>query len=118
MAEANSPAFMYARMIANSVNLNDKRTQKVLATSCPYCAGQKVSKENNLKFLFPEIAKEWHYEKNYPHKPEDLTKSSGKKVWWLCSNGHEWKTAVQVRTGKKKSNCPYCGNHYTIRKSK
>ena len=95
-----------------------KRTQKVLATSCPYCAGQKVSKENNLKFLFPEIAKEWHYEKNYPHKPEDLTKSSGKKVWWLCSNGHEWKTAVQVRTGKKKSNCPYCGNHYTIRKSK
>lgn len=94
-----------------------KRTIKLSATSCPYCAGQKVSNENNLKFLFPEIAKEWHYEKNYPNKPEDLTKRSGKKVWWLCSKGHEWKTAVHTRTGKK-TNCPYCRNHYTIRKSK
>ncbi len=93
------------------------RTEKTAPTGCPYCAGQKVGKENNLKFLFPEIAKEWHYEKNYPLKPEDLTKSSGKKVWWLCSEGHEWKTAVHARTGKK-TKCPHCGNHYTTRHSK
>jgi hypothetical protein len=93
------------------------RTEKTAPTGCPYCAGQKVGKENNLKFLFPEIAKEWHYEKNYPLKPEDLTKSSGKKVWWLCSKGHEWKTAVHARTGKK-TKCPHCGNHYTTRNSK
>ena len=29
-------------------------------SGCPYCSGQKVSEDNNLLFLFPEIAKEWH----------------------------------------------------------
>ena len=25
--------------------------------NCPYCSNQKVSKENNLKFLFPNLTK-------------------------------------------------------------
>ena len=74
--------------------------------NCPYCSNQKVSKENNLKFLFPNIAKEWHPTKNNNLRPEDVTKRSGKKVWWLCSKGHEWNTPVHIRTTGK--NCPYC----------
>ena len=27
---------------------------------CPYCSGNKVGKDNNLLFLIPEIAKQWH----------------------------------------------------------
>jgi len=76
---------------------------------CPYCGGSKVNEENNLKFLFPEIAKEWHPTKNGDLKPENIVKSSGKKVWWLCPKGHEWIAKVAHRSNG--SNCPYCSNN-------
>jgi very-short-patch-repair endonuclease len=79
--------------------------------NCPYCSGHKTSKENNLKFLFPNIAKEWHPTKNGKLRAEDVTKRSGKKVWWLCSQGHEWLSIIASRTNRKKpSGCPYCFN--------
>ena len=74
--------------------------------NCPFCSGKKVSKENNLEFLFPEIAKEWHPTKNSNLKPEDVTKGSNKKVWWKCIKGHEWKTFIYSRTSGR--NCPKC----------
>ena len=74
------------------------RTQKTAPTGCPYCAGQKVGTDNNLKFLFPEIAKEWHPTKNGVLGPEDVTKTSSKKVWWLCKKGHEWEARIDYRT--------------------
>ncbi len=82
------------------------RTAKI-GTGCPYCANKKASTTNNLKFLFPEIAKEWHPTKNGDLKAEDVVKKSGKKVWWLCAKNHEWKTSVNSRTDSK-SNCPKC----------
>lgn len=60
--------------------------------------------------LFPEIAVEWHPIKN---KSLDITKvsyGSAKKVWWICSNGHEYQARVDSRTGQKRG-CPYCNNH-------
>jgi very-short-patch-repair endonuclease len=84
-------------------------SRTILETNCPFCCGIKVSKENNLKFLYPEIAKEWHPTKNGNFKPEDVTKSSNKKVWWLCDKGHEWQAAVFNRTKeRRKKNCPFC----------
>jgi len=83
-------------------------TNRTSGLNCPYCSGQKVSKENNLKFIFPNIAKEWHPIKNKDLKPEDVTKASGKKVWWLCSKGHEYKHSVSYRA--RGMNCPYCAN--------
>ena len=78
-------------------------------TNCPYCSGKKVSKENNLKFLFPDIAKEWHPTKNNKLKPEDVTKGSHKKIWWLCPERHEYKTNIFHRTTGH--NCPYCSGN-------
>jgi len=78
-------------------------------TNCPFCTGKKVSKENNLKFLFPKIAKEWHPTKNGKLRSEDFTKGTAKKVWWLCSKGHEWKAVIVNRTNGQ--NCPYCSGH-------
>ena len=75
--------------------------------NCPYCSGHKVSKENNLKFLFPEIAKEWHLTKNSNLKPEDVTQGSGKKVWWKCEKNHEWEAFISSRIYYGR-NCPYC----------
>lgn len=84
---------------------------------CPYCNSTIASSDNSLKSIFPEVAKEWHYEKNAPLTPENVTRASGKKVWWLCNNDpdHEWEAVIRNRTTLK-SKCPECENEIkTIR---
>lgn len=74
---------------------------------CPYCAGKKVLKGyNDLETLNSTLAKEWNYEKNNGLKPEDVLPNSGQKVWWKCSQGHEWQAVIQNRTNGR--GCPYC----------
>ena len=80
---------------------------------CPYCAGLYVIKgENDLQTINPLLAKEWNYEKNGNLKPEDFTASSGKKVWWKCSKGHEWETTIYNR--HRGTGCPYCSGNKVL----
>lgn len=74
-------------------------------SGCPYCTNQKVNEENSLKTNYPEVAKQWDYEKNN-FGPEDVTSGSEKRVWWKCEKGHIWKALVLNRTHG--SGCPYC----------
>lgn len=83
-------------------------------SACPYCSNRKVCETNSLANNFPEIAKEWNYEKNGDLLPENVIKGSGKKVWWKCEYGHEWQTAVYSRTGTKKTKCPICRKNYSL----
>ena len=75
---------------------------------CPYCSGNYVLDGfNDLATLYPNIAIEWNYEKNGQLKPNHVTFGSGRKVWWLCENGHEWQAAINNRTSNNRG-CPYC----------
>lgn len=75
---------------------------------CPYCSGNYVLDGfNDLATVFPNIAKEWNYERNGQLKPNNVTFGSGKKVWWKCDKGHEWQTAINNRTSNNRG-CPYC----------
>lgn len=65
---------------------------------CSVCSGQQVGKYNNLAYKFPEIAKEWHSTKNGDLTPDKVTYGSGKKVWWLCPNNHEYFSSIASRT--------------------
>lgn len=56
---------------------------------------------------FPELVAEWHPSKNGSKLPEDTNYGSGIKLWWLCSEGHEWQASPNTRTNLK-SGCPYC----------
>lgn len=73
---------------------------------CPFCAGLKVFKGyNDLQTSNPTLANEWNYEKNNGLTPLDVTPNSNKKVWWKCSEGHEWQATISNRnhgTGCKK----------------
>ena len=76
---------------------------------CPYCAGQKaINGVNDLATINPKLASEWHPTKNGRLKPEEIMSNSGKKVWWICEKGHEWKTAIISRN--KGGGCVICGN--------
>lgn len=61
---------------------------------------------NSLAYNYPELVKEWNAEKNGDISPYDISKSSGKKMWWKCGKGHEWKAVVSSRI--KGNGCPYC----------
>lgn len=77
---------------------------------CPYCAGIHPD-TRSLEKVYPEIAKEWNYEKNGELLPSHISKSSAVRVWWKCSKGHEWQTSVNNRTSSHHSGCPYCMGH-------
>ena len=61
---------------------------------------------NDLATTNPTLAKE--ISPNSKIKATEVTISSGKKLLWKCSKGHEWKSAVNNRSGGK--GCPYCSN--------
>ena len=56
----------------------------------------------------PILISEWNYEKNGDLSPEDFASNSGKKIWWKCSEGHEWQATVANRNYE--NNCPICQN--------
>ncbi len=59
--------------------------------------------ERSISFLYPEIASEWHYEKNHPLVPEQFTPSSRRKVWWKNRKGREWQADILSRTRVQKA---------------
>jgi hypothetical protein len=79
---------------------------------CPFCSNHRVSKTNNLLKIYPEIAKEWHPEKNEGLTPDKVLFNSGKKVWWKCDKGsdHEWPAVVNDRTPPNPKGCSVCAN--------
>jgi hypothetical protein len=79
---------------------------RVSGYGCPYCAGKRAGKDNNLKKTFPKVASEWHPKKNKDLTPRDVTPGSGKKVWWICKKEHEWESSISDRTDGH--GCPYC----------
>jgi len=80
-------------------------------TGCPYCSNKKVSKNNSLAALHPELAAQWHPTKNGKQTPEQVVSGSSKPVWWKCPKGpdHEWQERVIKRTSRA-FNCPFCAN--------
>ncbi len=77
---------------------------------CPYCAGQKPTADRNFATEYPELVKEWNWEKNGNKKPVDFTPRSQSKVWWKCEKGHSWKAPIVNRTRDTKNLCPVCLN--------
>ncbi|MBR2848279.1 MAG: hypothetical protein IKB87_02355 [Clostridia bacterium] len=85
-----------------------------IGNGCPYCAGQKVLKGyNDLQTVNPTLAKEWNYEKNNGLTPADVMPNSKEKVWWKCSNGHEWQAVLYSRNNG--TGCPYCAGKKVLK---
>lgn len=103
--EANSKKLLFY-----CFNCEDKFTCSWISIfsgqGCGICAGQQIGKYNNLKYLYPELAKEWH--PNNKLKPSEVTIGSDERVMWICSNcSYEWETVIYSR-GKYKTGCPSC----------
>ena len=92
--------------------VNDRNSGK----GCHICAKSKqkesyrenrIKKYGSLMDNAPEIADEWHPEKNGNLTPDKVLVGTNQKVWWLGKCGHEWQAVVASRTIQK-SGCPVC----------
>lgn len=79
---------------------------KKKSIDCLYCKRRRPSHEFNFASVYPEVAKEWHAEKNGALLPSMFLPKSNKIVWWKCENGHEWTTAILTRANG--SQCSTC----------
>ena len=91
------------------------RTQKVNATSCPYCAGQRIiTGYNDLATKRPDLMEEWDCYRNVGINPYTISaNSTAKKVWWVCPKGHSYDATPHKRNNG--SNCPYCSGKRVLR---
>lgn len=55
----------------------------------------------------PRVAAQWHPTRNLPLAPDQVTRGSGRRAWWLCDQGHEWQAVIYSRTIGG-NGCPYC----------
>ena len=65
-----------------------------------------------LSKTHPELLTQWHPTKNGELTPEQVVAGSGKKVWWVCTNGpdHEWLGTLANRS--RGAGCPFCAGRY------
>lgn len=88
---------------------------RIQGHGCGVCVGHLAVKSNCLATINPRLAKEWHPTKNNELTPNNVTPSSGKKVWWKCAKGddHEWDAVIANRN--KGIGCPICSNQKVAR---
>lgn len=89
-------------------------SSRVNGAGCPFCTGKAILPgENDFASQFPDIAAQWHPEKNGGQTPDRISPYSNRKVWWVCELGHEYQAMVASRTGNK-SGCPYCAGRKVL----
>lgn len=93
-----------------SMRVND-RTRPGKEQGCPFCSGKQVLLGfNDLKTLYPEIAKEadgWD--------PSEFTAGQGVRKNWKCSTcGHIWPQTINKRTPPDPRGCPLCAGQIVV----
>ena len=67
---------------------------------------KKLKKYNSLFQIAPNLVKEWHPTENGNLNPRNIEVVYPRKVWWICSEGHEWQATIRCRL--KQNECPIC----------
>lgn len=67
----------------------------------------------SLASIRPDLAAQWHPERNGSLSPHFITSKNKEKVWWRCEKGHEWQARIWHRVTRN-DGCPYCFGRYAI----
>jgi len=81
-----------------------------LRSGCPHCRGQQTANAPTyLVDVYPEVASQWHPNRNDKLKLEKVLHNSKRTVWWLADCcGHEWQEPVRDRNKYRRWRCPEC----------
>jgi len=81
---------------------------------CPFCAGRQVLQGfNDLATTNPDLAAQWHPEKNQTLTPQVVSRGTSRAVWWIGTCGHDWKATIPDRA-LSGAGCPYCSGQATL----
>ena len=85
-------------------------------SNCPVCGYGKIGSARRIAAIkkagqsfakaYPDLLKEWDFEKN-TLSPEEIPPKSSYRASWICKYTHKWDTTVTNRTNNH-SNCPEC----------
>lgn len=80
--------------------------ERAAGSGCQYCSNRKVLRGfNDLATRHPEIARDWHPERNEALAASEVVPGNAKR-WWKCLCGHEHFGSVPNRI--KTRGCPLC----------
>jgi len=57
----------------------------------------RIDTTNQLKALYPELAREWHTTRNPGISPYEFAADSNTEVWWQDAEGREWRARIKDR---------------------
>lgn len=88
-------------------------------TTCPIClrnsliSANPYSTKGKVVSDIPQLLAEWHHDRNAGIDPRLTVAGSNKKVWWKCSQGHEFFMSPNSRTNNRRktggiSRCSIC----------
>ena len=88
---------------------------------CPKCGAErstigrlkKLASDNWIFDKYPELEKEWDYEKNSNIDISLVAAASNQYAWWKCEKGHSYRTRITTRT-LRGAGCPYCHNQKVL----
>ena len=82
---------------------------------CPHCRRETTGDTRSVANTYPELAKEWDYEKNIgkkgPALPERISIDSSGYYYWKCSKGHSYTMSPVRRIDlfvRGATACPKC----------
>jgi len=79
-----------------------------LGRGCPFCVRKRVTKDESLGALYPDLEKEWDYDKNEEFSPYEIPPFSQREIYLVCPEGHSWKTKPVNLTRHDDSSPPRC----------
>lgn len=78
------------------------------ARKCGVCFGKIPSNKNKIVILYPELLKEWDFDKNIDVDVNKITYGSSKRVWWICKKcGYSYLAQVGDRV-RNRHGCASC----------
>ena len=66
----------------------------------------RLAGSGSLAEALPRLLQEWHPTKNGDLTPQTVSPGSNRRVWWRCSERHEWQTSPKARS--RGTGCPKC----------
>lgn len=116
----SSDAKVWWRCVTCGYEWEAKISNRSHGRGCPCCANRVVVKGvNDLATLYPELAKEWDYERNGTLMPDSIVPGHNAKVWWKCSKCGRFYQAPPSRRAYQGSGCRKCADRevWTIRRA-
>lgn len=109
VASANKRVWWICEKDPRHIWDNKPGIRTILSRGCPYCAGIKVLPEESFGKLYPDLLKEWVYDKNKIN-PFNVSPGSSSNIWWSCHNSIEHNAyQCEIRGRVNGYGCKECG---------